>query len=370
MINIAQPIIEAEEIKAVNDVLQSGILAQGPKVAELERLFADYCGTKFAVAVNSGTAALHSALYAAGVRAGDEVITTPFSFIATINPILMQGATPVLVDIDPATFNINPELIEKAITDKTKAIIPVHLYGQPCDFAEIKSIADKKGIKVIEDACQAVGAEYANQQTGGLGDLGCFSLYATKNIMCGEGGVVTTNDEAFAVALKQFRQHGMTGPYEYAELGYNYRMTDLQAAIAVEQLKKATTFNTARQRTAEILRAGLEGVNKVELPKIASNRTHVYHQFTIRLVGTNKEQRDAFQAHLKESGVGSGVYYPKALHEYKHIAALGYKMGDFPEAEKAASEVISLPVHPGVSELDAQTIISSVRQAIKDVYGQ
>lgn len=220
MIGIAAPSIGEEEISAVNEMLASGMLAQGPKVAQLEEDFAQYCGTKFAVAVSSGTAAIHSALYAAGIRAGDEVITTPFSFIATINPILMLGARPVLVDINPDDFNIDPNLIRAAITNKTKAVRPVHLYGQPANMDEINSIAEEHNLKVIEDACQAIGAAYKNKQAGNLGDLGCFSLYATKNIMCGEGGVVTTNNVAHVAAIKQFRQHGMSAQYEYVELGF------------------------------------------------------------------------------------------------------------------------------------------------------
>ena len=209
MIPIARPLIEDEEIKAVNEVLLSGSLAQGAKVQELEEKFAQYCGTKYALAVSSGTAAIHAALYAAGVGPGDEVITVPFSFIATINPILMVGAKPVLVDIDSNTFCIDVNKIKKAITKKTKAIIPVHLYGQPANMDEINKIAAQHNIVVIEDSCQAIGAEYNGKKTGSLGNIGCFSLYATKNIMCGEGGIITTDDENYAAAIRRFRQHGM-----------------------------------------------------------------------------------------------------------------------------------------------------------------
>jgi dTDP-4-amino-4,6-dideoxygalactose transaminase len=362
MIRIAQPEISKEEIDAVNEVLQSGILAQGARVAQLEENFASYCGTKYAVAVNSGTAAIHAALHVAGVKEGDEVITVPFSFIATINPILMVGATPVLVDIDPATFCIDVSKIEDAITPKTKAIIAVHLYGQTVDQDKLAAIAKKHGLKVIEDACQAVASEYKGKKAGNLGDLGCFSLYATKNIMCGEGGMITTNDEAYMMKLKQFRQHGMSAPYMYEELGFNYRLTDLQAAIAVEQLKKVDRFTAARQSNAQKLTVGLKNINGIETPVIAPDRTHVFHQYTIRVTPELGMSRDDFVKALQEKEVGAGVYYPRALHTYPHVAKFGYSVGDFPEAEKAAAEVVSLPVHPHVSPADIDTIIKTIKE--------
>jgi perosamine synthetase len=369
MINIAQPIIEDEEIKAVNEVLRSGLLAQGPKVAELEQAFAKYSGAKHAVAVNSGTAALHSALHAAGVKVGDEVITVPFSFIATINPILMQGAKPVLVDIESESFNINPGLFEQAITAKTKAIIPVDLYGQPYDYDALKVIADKHKIKIIEDACQAVGAEYGDKKVGNLGDLSCFSLYATKNIMCGEGGIITTNDEAYVRKIKQFRQHGMTlmnNSYEYTELGYNYRMSDLHAAIAVEQLKKIDLFNKARIDNAKLLDKGLSGIKGLIIPKIQPGRTHVYHQYTIRITPKFGMAREEVIKQLHKREIGAGIYYPKPLHSYPHIAKLGYKIGDFPESERVAEEVLSLPVHPKVGREDINKIVAAIKELASD----
>lgn len=364
MINIAQPIIEKEELEAVQRVLNSGVLAQGPEVLELERAFAQLCDTNYAVAVNSGTAAIHAALYAAGIKANDEVITVPFSFIATINPILMLGARPVLVDIDPTTFNIDVNKIEAAITTKTKAIIPVHLYGQPCDFDKLNLLAKKYKLTLIEDACQAVGAKYKNKYTGNLGHLGCFSLYATKNIMCGEGGIITTNDEVFANKMKQFRQHGMSSTYIYEELGYNYRLTDLQAAIAVEQLKKVHIFNQRRQHNALYLLEGLKNINGLLLPKISDDRTHVFHQLTVRITKDFPVKREKLIEGLKERGIGAGIYYPKPLHAYPHIAKLGYKIGDFPEAEIAASQVLSLPVHPKVTDKDMRKIIASIKEIV------
>lgn len=364
MISIAAPIIEDEERRAVNEVIESGMLAQGPKVAELEESWAKYCGTKHALAVNSGTAAIHAALYAAGVREGDEVITTPYSFIATINPILMLGAKPVLVDIDRDTFNIDVTKIEQAITEKTKAIVPVDLYGQPCDWAELQEISRKHNIKIVEDACQAIGAEYGGLKTGALGDFGCFSLYATKNIMCGEGGMVTTNSDEAAAAIRSFRQHGMVAPYEYADLGYNYRMSDLHGAIAIEQLKKVDEFTAQRQRNASLLNEALAGVKGIELPTVANSRSHVYHQYTILL--DSGMSRDKFIAKLREKGVGAGVYYPKPLHVYPHIAKLGYNPGDFPIAEDLAARVVSLPIHPNVTERDVETIAEAVKETVND----
>ena len=362
MISIASPVIEDEERRAVNEVIESGMLAQGPKVAELEESWAEYCGVKHALAVNSGTAAIHCALYAAGVREGDEVITTPYSFIATINPILMLGAHPVLVDIDEETFNIDASKIESAITEKTKAIVPVDLYGQPCDWTELQEIAKKHNLKIIEDACQAIGAEYKGIKTGSLGDFGCFSLYATKNIMCGEGGVVTTNSDEAATAIRSFRQHGMVAPYEYADLGYNYRMSDLHGAIAIEQLKKVEDFTKKRQENARKLNDALAGVAGIKIPTISENRSHVYHQYTILL---DKEmQRDQFIASLRDKGVGAGIYYPKPLHIYPHIAKLGYKVGDFPVAEDLAARVVSLPVHPKVTDEDIEVIAVAVKESI------
>jgi len=363
MINIAQPMIGQEEVEAVNQVLKSGMLAQGPKVAELEEAFAKYCGTKYALALNSGTAAIHAALFAVGVGSGDEVITTPFSFIATINPILMQRAKPVLVDIEPETFNIDVNKIEQAITPKTKAIIAVDLYGQPHDYQKLKKLAKKHNLKIIEDACQAIGATHVGQQAGSLGDIGCFSLYATKNIMSGEGGMITTNNEKYATLIKQFRQHGMTAQYDYAHVGYNYRMSDLHAAIANEQLKKADQFNAVRQKNAKALNDGLKSIEGIILPSVKKDNSHVYHQYTIRVTPKFKLSRDNLAQYLRDRAIGAGVYYPKPLHYFPHVASYGYRKGDFPEAEKAAVEVISLPIHPSVTDNDIKYIIKTMKEA-------
>ena len=348
--------------QAILSVLESGHFIMGEPVKLFETELEQYCGAKHAISCANGTDALQIALMAIGVGPGDEVITVPFSFIATINPILMVGAKPVLVDIDSNTFCIDVNKIKKAITKKTKAIIPVHLYGQPANMDEINKIAAQHNIVVIEDSCQAIGAEYNGKKTGSLGNIGCFSLYATKNIMCGEGGIITTDDENYAAAIRRFRQHGMSAPYVYEELGYNYRLTDLQAAIAVEQLKKADKFSDSRQKNAKILNSGLDNIKGITLPTIFEDRSHVFHQYTIRITKDFKLTREEFVKRVQARGVGAGVYYPRALHTYPHIAKLGYKLGAFPASERAADEVVSLPVHPAVTNKDLVTIIAVIHE--------
>ena len=306
------------------------MLAQGPKVAALEEQFAAYCGSKFAVAVNSGTAALHTALYAAGIGPGDEVITTPFNFMATINTIILLGGRPVLVYIEPTTFNIDVSKLEAAVTSKTKAILPVHLYGQIVNYDELKAVAQKHNLIVIEDACQAVGAVYRDKKAGALGDLGCFSFYATKNLMCGEGGMVTTDNPEYANAIRRFRQHGMSKPYEYVSIGLNYRMSDLHAAIALAQLGKVDNFNRIRQQNAAALSQKLKDIPNIVLPVTAPNEKDVYHQYTIRLKPGFPLMRQQLIEELKMRDIGSGIYYRKPLHFFTHVAKLGYKEGDFP----------------------------------------
>ncbi|HSX34370.1 MAG TPA: DegT/DnrJ/EryC1/StrS family aminotransferase [Candidatus Saccharimonadales bacterium] len=360
MIGIAAPNIGPEEFEAVRTVLESGQLAQGPQVAQLEADFAAYCGSKYALAVNSGTAALHAALAAAGVGPGDEVITTPYSFMATLNCILMVGATPVLADIDPDTYNISVAQINAKITAKTKAVIPVDLYGQPFDYDELRVLRDERNLTIIEDACQAVGAEYKGKKAGTLGDMGCLSLYATKNIMAGGGGMVITDNEEYARIIKEFRQHGMSAQYEYVRLGYNYRMSDLHAAIAVQQLKKVDAFNQGRQKNAALLTQGLKDIKGLVLPVTAPNRTHVYNLYTMRLTPDFPLERQEFIDALRERGIGAGAYYPKPLYAFKHTAAFGSDQ-DLPQAANAAKQVVSLPVHPKITAQEIQTIITAIK---------
>ncbi len=366
MINVSEPIIEQEEIDAVNSVLRSGMLAQGPKVKELEENFAEYCGTKYAVAFTNGTAALHGGLAALGVNKEDEVITSPFTFVATANAVLMQGAKLIFSDISEDDFCLDPEAVKEKITDKTKAIIPVDIYGQVYKYDEMKKIAEEKKIKILEDACQAIGAEQNGQKAGTFGDAAAFSLYATKNIMSGEGGMIVTDDLDVAEKCRRFRHHGQSQKqYEYVDLGYNYRMTDLCASIGVEQLKKADKFNSNRRKNAERLLEGLGGIKGLLLPIIKDNNNHVFHQFTIRITEEFKTSRQEFMDYLKSHGVGCGVYYPKPLHLHPHFMDMGYKKGDFPVSERMSEQVLSLPVHPSLSDENMDYIIKVIRDYVR-----
>lgn len=357
MIPIAKPLIGAEEKQAVLEVLDSGILAQGPRVRAFEEAFAEMCGVRYAIATSSGTTALHIALLAHGIGPGDEVITSPFTFIASANCALYVGARPVFVDIDPRTFNLNPDLLEAAITPRTKAIIPVHLYGLPCDMEPIMDIAQKYGLVVIEDACQAHGAEYRGKKVGSFG-TGAFSLYPTKNITSGEGGMITTEDPAIAERCRAIRQHGSRQRYYHDELGFNFRMTDVHAAIGLAQLGKLESFNRARQANARYLTEHLRGV---VTPYVPPDRTHVFHQYTIRVPDG---KRDALRVFLQERGIGSEVYYPLPIHRQPLYQGLGYE-GHFPEAERAAREVLSLPVHPALNSSDLEAIAAAVNEFTK-----
>jgi perosamine synthetase len=359
MIPIAKPFIGKEEKEAVLSVLDSGMLAQGPRVKELEERFAAFCGTKHAVAVNSGTAALHAALYAAGIKAGDEVITTPFTFVASANSIIMQNAKPVFADIEEDTFNIDPKEVIKKITPKTKAILFVDLFGQIADVAALKKIAEQKHLLLIEDSCQAHGAEFDGKRAGSFGDTAGFSFYATKNMMCGEGGIITTNNPKCEELAKRFRHHGQSEQtrYEYFDLGYNYRMMDIQAAIALEQLKRMENFNKKRIRNAELLTKGLSKFKWLKTPKVRPGFKHVFHQYTIKV---DASIRDKLAAYLKENGVGCAVFYPKPLHLHPFFLNMGYKQGNFPVAERVSKQVLSLPVHPFVSDEDIKKIVEVV----------
>ncbi len=353
MIHIASPIIGDEEKQGVLEVLDSGMLAQGSKVAALEEAFAEYCGVEHAVATSSGTTALHVALLAHGIGAGDEVITSPFTFIASANSILFTGACPVFVDIDPATFNLDPAQVAAAITPRTKAIMPVHLFGLAADMAPLMALAEAHDLVIIEDACQAHGAEYAGQRAGSFGS-GCFSFYPTKNMTTGEGGMITTDDAEIAESCRVIRQHGMRRRYYHDELGYNFRMTDLHAAIGLAQLQKLEQLNAARIANAAYFSQHLKHVTT---PTVPENYRHVFHQYTIRVGGG---QRDALREHLQEHGVGTGIYYPVPIHQQTYYTQeLGYDLS-LPEAEKAADEVLSLPVHPALSQQDLETIVEAV----------
>lgn len=359
MIPIAKPFIGDEEIKEVEAVLRSGFIAQGPKVAEFEEKFTEYIGTRHAIATSSGTTALHVAVLCAGIGKGDEVITTPFSFAATANSVLYTGAKPVFVDIDPKTYNINPEKIEEAVTDKTKAIMPVHLYGQPADMDPICKIAEDHDLKVIEDAAQAHGAIYHGRKAGSIGDMGCFSFYPTKNITTGEGGMITTDNDAFDKKARALRAHGESERYEHVALGYNFRMTDIAAAIGVVQLKKLEEFDEKRIENAEYLTEHINTIKGIKPPYVAENVRHVFHQYTIRV---EDGKRDELREFLNNEGIGTGVHYPRPIFRQKLYEDLGYK-ADCPEAEKAAAEVLSIPVNPTLSAEDFGKIVAVLEDA-------
>jgi dTDP-4-amino-4,6-dideoxygalactose transaminase len=355
MIPIAKPLIGEEEKRAVLEVLDSGILAQGPRVKAFEAAFAEYCGVKQAIATTSGTTALHVALLAHGLGPGDEVITSPFTFIASANAVLYTGARPVFVDIDPATFNLDPALVEAAITPHTKALLPIHLFGLSCDMTALLDIAARRNLAIIEDACQSHGASDNGRKVGSFG-IGTFSLYPTKNMTSAEGGLITTNDDALADSCRVLRQHGMRQRYYHDELGFNFRMTDVHAAIGLEQLKKLERFNQARRANAAYLSAHLRGV---VTPVTPPRREHVFHQYTIRVPDG---RREALRTYLQAHGVGCEVYYPVPVHQQRlYVEELGYHLS-LPEAERAAAEVLSLPVHPALSPADLETIVKTVNE--------
>jgi perosamine synthetase len=359
MIPIAKPLLGEEEKQAVLEVLSSGMLAQGSRVKAFEQAFADLCETHFAVATSSGTAALHLSLLANGIGTGDEVITTPFTFIASVNSILYTGARPVFVDIDPETFNIDSSQIEAVITPKTKAILPVHLFGLSCEMDSILAIAEKHSLKIIEDACQSHGATYKGRVVGSFG-TGAFSFYPTKNMTSAEGGMVTTNDEILAEKCQVIRQHGMRRRYYHDELGYNYRMTDVHAAIGLEQLKKLEHFNQVRRNHAHYLSSHLEGVS---VPVEPPGCRHVYHQYTIRV---RDGRRDALRAHLLQQGIGSEVYYPVPIHLQESYTQQFGKQASFTKVEQASQEVLSLPVHPALTQAELEIIVQAVNDFFKE----
>lgn len=357
MINMAKPVIGPEEKQAVLEVLDSGIIAQGPRTKAFEDAFALMCTTQHAIAASSGTTALHIALLAHEIGHGDEVITSPFTFIASANSVLYAGARPVFVDIDPQTFNLDARRIETAITERTKAIMPVHLFGLTCDMDAILKIAQKHHLVVIEDACQSHAAIYKGQKAGSFG-TGVFSLYPTKNITSAEGGMITTNDPLIDERCRVIRNHGMRVRYYHDELGYNFRMTDVHAAIGLAQIGKLERFNAARQANARFYNENLRGVMTPYTPE---GYVHVYHQYTVRVPNG---QRDALRDYLKENGVGSEIYYPVPIHKQRfYVEELGYDL-TLPETEKAAQEVLSLPVHPSLSQQDLETVVGAVNQFV------
>jgi len=351
VIPIARPVIGEEEKQAVLGVLDSGQLAQGRLVREFEEAFALWLGARQAVAVSSGTAALMLALQAHGVGPGDEVITTPFSFIASANAILYVGARPVFADVRSDDFNIDPTEVEARVTPRTKAILPVHLYGHPAPMAEIMSIAEQRGLLVVEDAAQAHGAELDGRKVGTFGTA-CFSFYPTKNMTTGEGGMVTTDDRQVADLLRKLRDQGQAALYHHELLAYNWRMTEIAAAMGLAQLRRLDESNERRHHNAEYLSQRLRGVIT---PMEREGCRHVYHQYTVRV----PQRRDALLEHLRQRGIGTRIYYPTPIHQQPVYRKLGYE-DDLPVAQRLAEEVLSLPVYPSLTGDELERIVESV----------
>ena len=347
--------IKGEVDAAILGVLESCEFTLGSEVVAFEKEFAAYCGAAYGIGVNTGTSALHLALLAAGVGPGDEVITVPFTFIATASAIDYTGATPVFVDIDPRTFTIDVSAIESAITPRTKAILPVHLYGQPADMDPILEIARRHGLAVIEDACQAHGAEYKGRRVGSLGDLGCFSFYPGKNLgACGEGGMVVTDNPAYARTVRMLRDWGAEKKYHHVIKGFNFRLEGLQGAVLRVKLRHLETWTEARRAAAARYDALFAG-SGVAAPVASTGNRHVYHLYAIRT-----GQRQRLQEALLARGIQTGIHYPTPVHLLPAFASLGHHVGDFPHAERAAAEVLSLPMFPELTPAQTAAVANAV----------
>jgi len=373
-LSYCQPSIGQEEIKEVIKVLKSGWLAMGPKTAEFEKLLTQYTKARHAVVVNSCTAALHLSLISLQIGKRDEVITTPYTFVSTANVILHTGAKPVFVDIDRKTYNIDPSQIEKAITKRTKAIIPVHFAGQPCKMEEIMKIAKKYNLFVIEDAAHAIGAEYEGKKIGTFGKTTCFSFYATKNITTGEGGCITTNDDYLVERFRTLRLHGMDKDawkrysekgswyYEIKECGWKYNMIDIQAALGIQQIKKLDKFIKIRRKYAKIYNEGLKKIGGIITPYEEPNVKHTYHLYPILL---KKYNRDKFIKEMYKRGIGCSVHFiPLHLQPF-YKRTFGFKKGDFPNAEWVYEREVSLPLYPKMSKKNILRVIKSIKKIIK-----
>jgi len=349
-IPIAKPLLGREEFEAVREVLESGVLVQGEKVRLFEKEFANYIRVKHAVALSNGTTALDTALKALKVGPGDEVVTPAFSFVASSNCVLFQGAKPVFADINARTFNIDPSEVLNKITAKTKAIICVHLFGQPSDMKELNEIAEDHKIALVEDAAQAHGAEYRGRRVGGIGTIGCFSFYATKNMTTGEGGMITTNDSELARRAHLIRDHGQTEKYRHVILGYNYRMPEVCAAIGLVQLQKLEGFNKKRRENADLLTKGIQKILGLIPPQVNEGVKHVFYQYVVRVETGFPISRDNLVQRLEKMGVGVAVHYPIPVYKQPFYLKMGYGKTACPRAEDACKRVLSLPVHPAVTE--------------------
>lgn len=347
--------LRAELEAAAGRVLASGRFVLGPEVAGFEREFADFVGTAYAVALNTGTSALHLALLALGIGPGDEVITVPSTFVATVAAIVYTGARPVFVDIDPATCTLDAARLSAAVTGRTKAILPVHLYGRMADMDAILEFARSKGIAIVEDACQAHGADTDGRNAGSLGDIGCFSFYPSKNLgACGEGGAVVTSKREIAERIRQLRDWGQEGKYHHVRKGFNYRMDELQAAVLRLKLPRLQGWNEARRRHAELYERLLAG-GPVSPPQAAKSGCHVYHVYAVR-----STLRDRLRRQLQECGIETGIHYPEPVHMMPAYSDLGYSKGDYPNAEQLAQEELSLPMYPELTEAQIREVCRAV----------
>jgi len=361
------PQIDEQEIEMVVKVLKSGLLTSllgsGPMATQFEDAFAKFVKAKHAIAVNSGTAALHLALLAADVASGDEVILPSFTFVSTAETVVLAGAKPVFVDIDSTTYNIDPEKIEDAITAKTKAIMPVDLYGLSADMEAIKEIAQKHDLTVIEDAAQAHGALYRGKPPGNFADMACWSFYGSKNMTTGEGGMLTTNADEIAERVLCMRSHGEKKEYHSVMIGHNYRMPEIEAAIGNTQLRKLPTFVEKRRSNAKHLTERLAEINRLQLPTEPPDYKHSWYLYTVRLKEADTTERDRVVDRLRKRAIGAAVYYPTPIHLMPYYRKFGkYHL---PETEKASQQVFSLPVHPGVTLEEIAYIADSVTQVLK-----
>lgn len=358
-IPISKPNIGEREIAAISEVIRSGMIAQGPKVQEFERRFAEYHGVKHAIASTNGTTALQMAMLANGIGAGDEVIIPSFSFFATASSILFTGAKPVFADIDPETFNLDPASAESVITEKTKAIMPVHLYGQAADMPAFEALAKKHGLILLEDAAQSHGAKLDGRFVGTWGTSG-FSFYPTKNMTTCEGGMLTTQDDEVAERARMIRNHGMSQQYLHEIVGFNFRMTDLMAAIGLIQLDNLPQWTAIRNNNASYYNETLKNVIK---PLVRDNATHVYHQYTIRM--PDGIDRDEVMKQIQAKGVGVRVYYPLPIHRQPIFEKMGgYGNIELPQTEKATREVMSLPIHPLLTEAERERVAQVINEVI------
>lgn len=348
--------------RLVLEVLRSGNIAQGPKVKEFEERFARMVGVKHAVAVNNGTTSLVASLEALRLRPGDEVITSPFTFVASLNAILEAGATARFADITEADFNVDATTLAEAMTDRTRVLMPVHLYGQIADMEGIAQLAADRGVSILEDSAQSHGSEMNGRAAGSFG-LGSFSFYATKNITTGEGGMVTTDDDSLADRLRVLRNQGMRARYQYELAGHNWRMTDLQAAVGIPQLSAYDSVVAKRRKNAARLSELLAGAPGIIVPREVAGRRHVWHQYTIRVTSDAAVDREEFVRTLSERGVGAGIYYPKLVFDYEpYRDRKDVIVGEYPIAERIVQQAVSIPVHQHLSDHDIQVVASTVRE--------